>query len=448
MSVGRLAEQCGRGEPVPSRHGHVAASADAEGRRRHVRVLAATLSLGAVAALVVACAGASPKPLDPPPGKPAHDATCPDLSKPDELAALDFAKEYGLAAGVADKLKVGLLTAMDVSSLADRLDGDFGIACAQIAHDLGAKGDWRSGNDACEAAVRAMEEARAKIGPKAQLRLVARTPLCLADPALITKCASLCDGTTPAEKVRAECEQTAGRCDGSCDGTCEPRSPVKCEGVCSGACEGPMKGTCGGRCKGTCDGKPSAGACLGVCVGTCERGVVSGECKGTCSGGCRLAKAGICDGVCVGACSVELSETRCAGGIKEPEVNADCSARCELEGMDVMSCTAPQVGLVVAGANSREAADALKAAIDKSFPAVLKIQGELGERATTVVSRAAVVIENARKTLHDSGRVRGADAATLTRCFDATLEKGVKSTAAVKASVERGFALRNAAMQQ
>ena len=53
---------------------------------------------------------------------------------------------------------------MEVGLLADKLDAELGIACAQIAHDLGNKGDWRSGNEACGAAIKAVHDARAKLG--------------------------------------------------------------------------------------------------------------------------------------------------------------------------------------------------------------------------------------------------------------------------------------------
>jgi hypothetical protein len=400
------------------------------------------------ATLAVACAGVATRPPGPPPPMGRVETKCPDAARPDELAALDFDKDYGLANEAAERLKVGLLTAMEAGVVADRLEADLGIACAQIARDLGATGDWRSGNDACAAAVEAIGEARAKIGSRAELRLVARTPLCLIDPALVSKCASLCDASTPAGRLRAECERRAGRCDGTCDGVCEPRNGARCDGTCMGTCDGTMKGTCGGRCKGTCDGRPVNGGCPGVCAGICERGAISGECKGTCAGGCHLAKAGICEGVCAGSCSVELSEVRCADGLKEPEVSADCGARCDLGMMNVTECSAPQVGLMVAGASHRDAADAVKTAVDRSFPALLKIQGELGERAITIVERAQVVIENARRLLRDRARLGPkADVATLAKCFEGPLERGSTAAAALRGNVERSFALRRAVVE-
>src|SRR3954463_7601311 len=99
--------------------------------------------------LAVACA--SKKPAVQPAPIPTVSRRCPDLTKADDLAAFDFSKEYVLSRDAAEKLKAATLAAMEIQTLADKLDAEFGIACAQIAHDLGNKGDWRNGNDACAA---------------------------------------------------------------------------------------------------------------------------------------------------------------------------------------------------------------------------------------------------------------------------------------------------------
>jgi len=163
---------------------------------------------------------------------------CPDLAKADEVAAFDFAKEYQLSRDAADKLKAAALASVEVGLLADKLDAELGIACAQIAHDLGNKGDWRSGNEACGAAIKAVHDARAKLGGKATATLVVRVPVCSVDATLMTKCASICDSSVPAGRVKAECDAKAGRCDGNCDGVCEAKTATKCDGICSGSCDG------------------------------------------------------------------------------------------------------------------------------------------------------------------------------------------------------------------
>jgi hypothetical protein len=405
-----------------------------------------------VAAVIVACGGGDGSKKAP--ASPADMASvsekCPDLSKADELAAFDFEREYALSRDAAEKLKAAALAAMEIGTLAEKLDAEFGIACAQIAHDLGNKGDWRSGNEACAAAATAIHDARAKLGSKAQTRLVVRTPVCLTDASLVTKCASICDSSVPAGKVRAECEQKAGRCDGNCDGLCEPKGGMKCDGPCSGTCEGTIKGMCGGRCKGTCDGRPVNGGCLGVCVGTCDRGAMSGECKGLCTGACKLAKPGICDGVCAGACTVELADAKCAGDFKHPEVSSDCLARCDLAVINKTECSTPQVGFVVSGAKDRDTGEAMKTAIDKSFPALLKILEEVGEQGPKRVLNAQAVIDSVRKSFKDMARSGGkptaaASEAQLTKCFDDSFKKATTSAASVTTGIDQARAVRNEA---
>ena len=416
---------------------------------RGIRPTSRVLALCAAAFVVVACGGSKKKAEAPVVTATVSDR-CPDLAKADELAAFDFASEYVLSRDAAEKLKAAALAAMEMETLSEKLDADFGIACAQIAHDLGDKGDWRSGNEACAAAIKAVQEARAKLGPKAQTQLVVRQPVCLTDAALVTKCASICDSSVPAGKVRAECEHKAGRCDGNCEGACEPKGGAKCDGVCSGTCEGPIKGTCGGRCRGTCDGKGVNGPCLGVCVGTCERGAMSGECKGACTGSCKLAKPGICDGVCSGSCTVELADAKCAGEFKQPEVSTDCRARCDLAVINKTECSTPQVGYVVVGAKDRETSEAMKTAVDKSFPALLKILEEIGDNGPKRVLNAQAVIESARTGFKDMARSGGkgsaeASEAQLVKCFDEPFKKAAATATTVKTGIDQAIAVRDEA---
>ncbi|WP_146652624.1 hypothetical protein [Labilithrix luteola] len=405
----------------------------------------ATLAMAAL--LVAACGGSSSRANTP----TAHVADhCPDMAKPDELSAFDFATEYALSHAAADKLKAAALATMEVSTLADKLDADLGIACAQIATDLGTKGDWRSGSDACAAAIKAVHDARAKVGSKATAKLVTIPPLCTVDASLMTKCASICDSSIPADRVKAECPLKAGRCDGNCDGNCEVKS-AKCDGNCAGTCEGQVKGICGGRCRGTCDGKPSSSGCAGICVGTCDKGAINGECKGTCSGSCKAKAPGICNGICTGACTVELSDARCAGEFKTPDVSTDCRARCELAVMNQTECATPQVGLVFSGTLSgreRETAESMKNAVDRSFPSLLKILNELGDDAGKRVLNAQAVIEGARTGLKDMAMSGGASTAAaseaqLTKCFDAPFKAGAAQAGAVKAELDQALGVRD-----
>lgn len=403
--------------------------------------------VAAAGAAVVACGGSRTATA---PAAPVS-SRCPDLTKADELASFDFAKEYALTRDAADKLKAAALAAMEISLLSEKLDAEFGIACAQIAHDLGAKGDWRSGSEACAAAIKAVRDARAKLGAKTPPLLVVRTPICQVSASLMTQCASICDSSVQADRVKADCERKAGRCDGNCDGVCESKS-TKCDGTCSGTCDGPIRGRCGGRCRGTCDGKPMGhhGTCAGVCVGTCERSAMQGECRGKCSGSCEAKVPGICDGLCSGACTVELTDVKCAGEFKTPEVSTDCLARCELAVINQKECSTPHVGVVLQTTGDR--ADHLKVAIDKSFPALLKILFEVGDKAGSRVLTAQAVLDSARGGFGEMARSGGKSTARvaeaqLLKCFDEPFKKAAATAAAVKTSLDQADAVRNEALR-
>jgi hypothetical protein len=414
---------------------------------RHGGKITALVTIVATSLVVAACSSSKPPP--PPLATVSISSRCPDLGKADELGAFDFAKEYVLSKDAAEKLKAGTLAALEIATLADKLDAELGIACSQIAHDLGDKNAFQSGNEACAAAVKDVRDARTKLGPKAQTQLVLRTPVCVVDASLMTKCASICDSSVPAGRVKADCEQKAGRCDGNCDGICETKGGVKCDGACSGTCEGPIRGTCGGRCNGTCDGKRSAGPCPGTCVGSCEKGPMTGECKGSCNGTCKPSKAGICEGTCAGACTVELADGKCAGEFKTPDVSTDCRARCEIAAINQTECSMPNVGLVITSAKDRETTEAMKTAIDKSLPPLLKILYEMGDKGPKRVLNAQAVIDSARTGFKDMARSGGAGTAAasqgqLEKCFDEPFKKAAASAASVKTGLDEAIGVRDA----
>ena len=209
-----------------------------------------------------------------------------------------------------------------------------------------------------------------------------------------------------------------------------------------------MRGSCGGRCRGTCDGKPVNGACAGACVGSCTGGAFVGECKGSCTGSCRFGKSGICGEICAGKCDVELSDAKCSADAKSADVSAECRARCELLAMNKTDCSTPQVGLVVSGGASRASEEALRAAVEKSYPALLEILFEVGEVGEKRVLAADGVIAATRagfKTLALSGGKETAPAieAQLARCFEEPFKKSPASAANLKTLIQQAQGLRD-----
>ncbi len=395
-------------------------------------------------ALLAACGG---RPKPPVVTALTMSSKCPNMAKADEVAAFDFATEYRLSGEAADKIKAAALASIEISALSDKLDAELGIACAQIAHDLGDGGDWRSGNDACAAAIKAVHEARGRLGPRVSAELVVGTPACLVDAGLMTKCASICDSSVPAERIKADCTLKAGRCDGDCSGACHATGASKCDGTCSGVCEGPAKGKCAGRCKGKCDGHTVNGPCAGTCLGTCDKAAFSGECRAGCVGTCVLAKTGSCESSCIGSCSVDLSQARCSGEFKTPAVSTDCRARCELAVMNQTECTTPQVGLVLTPTKDHEASDLFKAAVDKAFPGLLKILFEVGENGPKRIVNAQAVIEGARTGFREMARSGGAATATaseaqLAKCFDEPFKNAITSARAAKTGLDQAMGVR------
>lgn len=405
---------------------------------------AAALTGGVVAVLALACGGSKPPPAE----VRTVSTRCPDLTKLEEVGTFDYVREYQLSRDAADKLKAAALASVELGLLEEKLDADLGLPCAQIASSLGDKAQAKNASEACAAALKVVRDTRAKLGAKAALQLVVRAPVCQVDESLMTKCAAICDGSVPAAKVKAECEQKVGRCDGTCTGTCEAKEPQKCDGACSGTCEGQVRGACGGRCKGTCDGKPVNGACAGACVGTCSGGAFVGDCKGTCLGSCRFAKGGICKELCSGTCSVDLSDAKCAGDFRSPEVSTGCRARCELAAMNKADCSTPQVGLVITGGASKPSEDALRVAVEKSYPALLEILYEVGDKGPTRVHDAGTILAAARAGFKEMALSGGkgtaaASEAQLGTCFDEPFKKATASAAALKTLLDQAQGLRD-----
>jgi len=117
------------------------------------------------------------------PGAPNAGAAagCPDMAKVDAIESFDFEKEFKLKAEVAAKIKAGAEAAAEMNALAGQIDSDLKGACGNLAHDLGGQGDYKDGQEACKAAVKAVSDAKAKLGAKAKIVLdVAEIPPALA----------------------------------------------------------------------------------------------------------------------------------------------------------------------------------------------------------------------------------------------------------------------------
>jgi hypothetical protein len=202
---------------------------------------------------------------------------CPDVTKPESILAFDYQSNFKLSADASAKLKAATAAAVEIKGFADQVDADLVAGCGGIAKDLGAGGDFKTGKAACDAAIKAIGDAKAKVGANAKLALVVKPPVCRADLNAYADCAGKCDVKATGGKAKVECEpgKLAGECSGECSGTCDMKAAAKCDGTCEGSCDAEIKGSCSGMCYGKCDGKTSKGAsCAGTCEGKCEGGSV------------------------------------------------------------------------------------------------------------------------------------------------------------------------------
>src|SRR3954466_9977550 len=206
--------------------------------------------------------------------------SCPDMANVDAVANFDWQKEFKVDASASAKLKGGVDAALSLKNLAVDVDGDLKGACTNLAKDLGASGDFADGHAACEGALKAMADTRAKIGANFKAALVVNPPHCSASMDAYADCAGHCDANVQGGKAEVKCEggEISGTCDAKCEGKCELSAAGSCEGTCDGSCDAHFTGTCGGTCNGKCDGKDSKGECKGKCDGSCDASG-KGECK-------------------------------------------------------------------------------------------------------------------------------------------------------------------------
>ena len=405
-----------------------------------------TVSVGIISAVVFSCAAvnqAANKAGDAA-GVPVP-AKCPDLTKVDAIMAYDFSANFKIDAAGGAKLKAGTAAAVSIQGFAAQVDADLKGACTGLAKDLGATGDWKDGKSACEAAIKAMGDVKAKMGGKAAINLVFEPPRCEADMNVMADCAGKCDVKASGGKAKVECEpgKLSGKCDANCEGSCDVQAGAKCDGECSGSCDAEVSGSCSGKCNGKCDGKDSKGAsCAGKCDGKCEGGTVKGQCKGKCGGSCQLKASAKCEGTCSGKCSAEMKAPKCTGEVKPPEMSADCKAHCDADVSAKMTCTPAKVGLAITGSADAKAEAQFKAAVEKNFPLILKVAVGMGERAAKLAGEIKVVIEGVQGSVEAIAKTSGdAKKATMvagqiTACLGETFKGALGAAGSLKANVD------------
>ncbi|MGH7281180.1 MAG: hypothetical protein ACRELY_06640 [Polyangiaceae bacterium] len=400
------------------------------------KLLRASAVLFAIVAPVVSACGAAPGGL---PSVPNVPGGCPDFSSADAVAKIDFASEFKLQADVGAKLKAGVQASMEIQDFAGKIDADLKAACGGLAGDLGAKGDFKSGDEACKAAIKAMGDVKAKMGASAKIAIDIVPPRCEASMDVMAACAGNCDASVTPGSAKAECEpgKLSGTCDAQCSGTCDMSAGAKCDGTCEGSCDATFKGSCGGNCNGKCDGKQTKGACNGTCEGSCDA-KAKGSCSGKCGGSCELKASAKCDGKCTGSCTMEMKAPKCTGEVKPPKMTAECKAHCDAQVNSKLDCKPASVSVRIEGAADAKASADFKAALEKNLPGVLKIAEGMAKQSEEVAGNVKTVIEGLQAGIEGIAKA-SADptaGARLGACVAAPFKGAIDAAASVKANVK------------
>jgi hypothetical protein len=364
-------------------------------------------------------------------------ANCPDVGSVAAIMKLDWAKEFGVDAQVAGTVRAGVRAAVELQGFAGQLDAKLLAACGNLARDLGKEGSFKTGGEACKAAMDVMAETKAKLGASAKVTLAVEPPRCRASLDAMADCVAECDANVEPGKVKVECEpgKLAGTCEAACSGRCDFNAAAKCEGTCEGACSAQFSGTCGGQCRGTCDGKKSDGAaCMGKCVGSCSA-LAEGTCGGQCDGSCELEAAGQCDGTCTGSCSAEMKAPSCEGDVQPPKASAECNAACETHVQAEVKCEPARVALVIEGSADAQLAATFRAAIERNLPAVLEVAVGMKDQALSVAGEVEAVVGGLQGTIK-AIKASPEVGARLTACVAMPFKAAFDAAASIKANVD------------
>lgn len=396
--------------------------------------------MGLVAATtpaLVNCGGGMPGV----PGMPG--GSCPaDISSASAVMSANF----GLEGELEGKVKAALAAGANLQALAVEIETEVATACGNLAKDLGAtdiepkeEGPGKKAEAACNAAVAALGEMKAKVG--GSLTVEAAAPVCTASMDAMAECAASCDATIEPGSAEVKCEggEISGTCEAECQGTCTVEAGAACEGTCggscSGTCEGEISGKCEGTCNGKCDGKDSKGQCAGTCDGKCEgktSASCSGTCKGECSASCEVKGQAKCEGTCSGGCSAEIKAPKCSGEVKPPEMSAECQSNCNAELTAKAECTPPRVVVKFEGAADAEAAAKLKAALEANLPALIAVAKGMAGKAEAAAGSVTATVEGVGAAVKGGG----AAALKIAGCFASSVQASAQASVQINVSVK------------
>lgn len=365
-------------------------------------------------------------------------AGCPKGGSVSAALKHDWQGSFGLDVQAAGKIRAGVVGAIELSRFAKRLDADLKVACGGMAKDLDQPEDWKTGAEACEAAIKGLGELRGLIEGDFQIKIEATPPVCAASIDAYAECIGECDADVQPGSVDVKCEggELVGECSAECSGTCHIEGSASCEGTCNGSCSAEFSGSCGGECNGKCDGKPSDGAyCEGTCEGSCSANG-QGSCGGECSGSCDIQGTMACNGQCQGSCSVDFKAPKCTGEVVPPKASVDCKASCEAKVSADIKCTPPQLNVRTSGGVNAEAVARYRKVLTTHLPGVLNVAVGLKDEAMRAAANVKVVVEGAQQVVVSLKSSAKETAARLGACVTAPFAAAIKAAGTITASVK------------
>jgi|HubBroStandDraft_6_1064221.scaffolds.fasta_scaffold25528_3 hypothetical protein len=372
------------------------------------------------------------------PGGLPGGGSCPDMANVDAIESFDFAKNFNLKADVGAKIKGGVGAAVEMKQLADKIDADLKTACGNLAHDLGGTGDYKDGQDACNAAVKVIGDVNAKLGAKAKVSLEIDPPHCGVAVDAYADCAGHCDATVkPGQVPKCEGGKVQGTCSGQCSGDCEASGGAACSGECNGSCDAQIKGSCSGNCQGKCDGKATPAGAGGQCAGTCEGkcdSSVKATCSGKCQGSCQVKAGASCSGTCSGSCTAEMTAPKCTGKFEPPQMSAECKAKCDAKLQAKAECTPPHIAVRIVGAADAKVAATFQAALLKDLPGVLTVAIGMADRVGELATNMEAVVGGVQATVQSAGDPM--TVGRLTACVGSPFKGALDAVTSVKANVK------------
>lgn len=189
----------------------------------------------------------------------------------------------------------------------------------------------------------------------------------------------------------------------------------------------------------------------------CEAGKTSGRCKGTCSGRCNDKESrGACDGICSGKCAGAFEEPACDGELKvSPALAPDCRTACEASAIPHALCPSPKVTLEVANTTSPAQSVTFARAVSVHVPGLLRVSHGIGPRVSSLSLTAQGTVERGYDVLLEVARTKdsidreardggaaGGDGARLRGCFESKLRNASAASGRLKADVDIAVNLR------